>query len=133
MFMAVLTLSSIVSTLRGEGAQKFTFHECLLPSSELVYPCTCREMLRDSVQVSKSITCSYNSGDQIKEVFNNLGQLEESEKHLLSVELTGDGLDELPEQVFNDITFSFIEIRKAKNLTKIHTNAFKFTQIGRKS
>jgi hypothetical protein len=61
----------------------------------------------------------------LKTIFHDLSsKLKNDQKHFKYFYLTNEAITELPEKVFEDITFERIEIKNAKKLSLIHTKAF---------
>ncbi len=90
------------------------------PNEDLLYPCYCE---------SDSIYCIGNEYINIKHIFNLLSQkLKDDEKHFEKFYLNNTAINELEENTFYDITFSFINIQ-ATNLTLINTFAFSETNL----
>lgn len=90
------------------------------PKPELLKPCFC--------QMEKSLTnikCTGNQEIDLKTLFHKLSdELEEKDKHFDIFFTNNTVIKELPENVFNDITFTSIHFQNASNLKYIHNNAF---------
>jgi hypothetical protein len=89
--------------------------EC--PKPEILNPCTC---------VKDDIHCGGSDSTELKTIFHQMStKLENGKKHFEAFNLDNASINELPENIFEDITFDGIWIRNAINLSLIHTNAFK--------
>ncbi len=105
MFKLILILFSIVLI---DG------HEC--PKPEPLKPCFCN---------ADGISCSGNQTIDLKTIFDGLSStLEEGKKHFRQFSLSNTALSELLENTFGNITFDYISINDAKNLTRFQTNTF---------
>jgi hypothetical protein len=94
-------------------------YEC--PKPEILKPCTC-----DTIY---GIQCDGEKEIDLNTIFKNLSQtLEKEKKHFLGFTLNNTAITELTENTFGEITFNYISIQKASNMTKIHTNAFNGTE-----
>jgi hypothetical protein len=89
-------------------------HEC--PKPELLKPCFCS---------ADGISCGGNQTIDLKTIFDGLSSnLEEGNKHFRQFSLSNTALSELLENTFGNITFDYISINGAKNLTRFQTNTF---------
>jgi hypothetical protein len=74
-----------------------------------------------------------NAGHQdfdIKAEFEKLSStLDENKKQLNILEIHSSKMFEIPENAFLDISFSHLEIFGARNLSRIHTNAFNSSTV----
>jgi hypothetical protein len=62
---------------------------------------------------------------ELKTIFHQIStKLENIKKHFEAFNLDNTFINELPENIFEYITFDGIWIRNASNLSLIHTNAF---------
>jgi hypothetical protein len=69
--------------------------------------------------------CGGNETINLKTIFSQMNsKLENGEKLFNRFYLNNTAISELAENTFENITFDVIEIRNAKNLSLIHTNAF---------
>jgi Leucine-rich repeat (LRR) protein len=74
------------------------------------------------------IKCGGNENIDLKHIFNELSiNLEERQKSFSTFYLNNTAISELPENVFEDITFGQIAISDAYSLLRIHMHAFTAT------
>lgn len=95
--------------------------EC--PKQELLSPCTCILSWWEAY-----ITC--NGDIDIKSVFLKLSQnLPDDKKQFRDLQISNTPIHELEANTFSQITFGYIAINNAKNLTAININAFNGTDL----
>jgi hypothetical protein len=82
-------------------------------------------------QKDNNYICNAGHRDfNIKVEFEKLSSiLAENKKQLNRLEIHSSRIFEIPENAFLDISFDYLEIFEAKNLTLIHTNAFNSSTI----
>jgi hypothetical protein len=74
------------------------------------------------------INCGGNENIDLKHIFNEMSlNLEEGKKNFSTFHLNNTAISELPENVFENITFNQIEVMDAYNLSRIHTHSFTAT------
>ena len=100
---------SILTTIKSE-----------CPGDSLLAPCSCKG--------DEQITCT---GDKpFCDVFKGLAKkVDDKHKDYEMFILSDSGVKELPENCFDDIYFKEIRIERAVGLNKIHSNAFKGTDV----
>jgi len=88
--------------------------ECSVPG--LLYPCKC---------VHEEVSCGGNQCINLKHIFDSLSQqLMDGKKHFKGFEFNNTAITLMEENTFLKITFDYIEVLDAVNLTSMHTNAF---------
>jgi hypothetical protein len=106
----------------------FSTSDC--PPQQLLGSCQCEkvtEFERTDKHESPVIQCKQlSNSEEIVQIFQNLGSnLKESKRNFLRFKLQDSHIDELPEDLFNGITFSEIIIEDCPKLSLIDKNVFK--------
>jgi hypothetical protein len=87
--------------------------------SELLNPCVCN---------SEGISCGGNKPLNLKRILRRYSAaINNDEKHFKEFILFNTAINEIPENIFGDLTFETIYLNNALNLSRIHTNAFTST------